>query len=73
MKNKSRSRGSLLFSAICWTITTALWTVTVGFKTSHQDVGLLILQIAVLLLSLLNAIINWYCYANYDKNNKQTI
>ena len=68
---KQLSRGATLFSAICWTITTVLWTITITVKVSGQYYsGLLLLQIAVLLLSLLNAVINWRRWAAYDKNQQ---
>lgn len=70
MKDNPRSRGTFLFAAICWTATTILWAVTVAFKVSGEFFsGLLLLQIAVLLLSLVNAIINWCRYASYNPDN----
>ena len=69
-EKKSRSRGSTLFSAICWTLTTVLWAVSITINVSGQYyTGLLLLQIAVLLLSLLNTIINWLRYANFNQKH----
>ena len=68
MNTKPRSRGTFLFSAICWTITTILWTVTITMRAwAHLYSWLLLLQVIVLLLSLLNTVLNWYRYANYNK------
>ena len=70
MKSKPRSRGTFLFAAICWTVTVILWAVTVTLRVSGEFFsGLLLLQIAVLLLSLVNAILNWRRYANYNPDN----
>lgn len=65
-ESKPRSRGTLLFSSICWTVVTVLWVVTVTLNF-NPDSKLTYLQIAVLLLSLLNAILNWRRFANYKK------
>ena len=67
-ESKPRSRGALLFSSICWTVVTVLWVVTVALNF-NPDSKLTYLQIAVLLLSLLNAILNWRRFANYKKTN----
>lgn len=70
MKSKPRSRGTILFAAICWTLTTILWGVTVSLRVSGGYLsGLLFLQIAVLLLSLINAILNWLRHARYREDN----
>ena len=68
-ESKPRSRSTLLFSSICWTIVTVLWvfTMTSQFDPSSK---LTYLQIAVVLLSLVNAILNWYRFARYKENNE---
>ena len=75
MKQKKHlSKGTALFAAICWTITTVLWAVNISVRISYEYYSwLLLLQVVVLLLSLFNSILNWHRYANYDKNNEQTI
>ena len=66
-ESKPRSRGTLLFSSICWTITTVVWVVTVSLHFDPND-KLTYLQIFVFLLSLINAIINWCRFVRYKEN-----
>ena len=68
--SKPRSRGTLLFAAICWTVCTLIWSLTILLHTLRgNDTSLLILQIFVLALSALNAVLNWLRWASYPKHH----
>ena len=71
MKNKPRSRSTFLFAAICWTVSTLMWAAHIVLRIiTLADPGwLTILQIAAMLLSLVNAILNWHRCANYNPDN----
>ena len=68
-ESKPRSRGTLLFSSICWTIVTVLWVITMAFQFDPNS-KLTYLQIAVALLSLINAVLNWCRFARYKETNE---
>ena len=65
-ESKPRSKGTLLFSAICWTVVSALWVITVTLSFD-PDSSLTYLQVAVFLLSLVNAVLNWLRYISTHK------
>ena len=66
---KPRSKGTLLFSSICWTVTTVLWVITLSLSFNSSS-SLTYLQIFVFLLSFLNAVLNWCRFARYKENNE---
>lgn len=67
-ESTSRSRGTLILSAVCWTIVTVLWIITASLLFDPHS-SLSYLQIAAFLLSLVNAILNWCRLARSNKNN----
>ena len=67
--HKPRSKGNLLFSSICWTVTSVLWMITLSLNFNPGS-SLTYIQILVFLLSFLNAVLNWCRFARYKENNE---
>lgn len=71
MKQNAR-KGRSLFSAVCWTVIAVLWTVTtvLNFQIYSTKNVLPYLNLAVVLASLIAAILHWRRWAAYHKNQQ---
>ena len=66
---KKLSKKGVLVAAICWSVTTALWSVITALRLSggYGDEGLSVLTALALIASAGACFANWYRYAAYEE------
>ena len=66
MKDKKpRSRGGLLFAAICWSVTAVIWAWLAFSPSTKEDTSQFTLHLIVMAVCVFSAVMNWIRYARF--------
>ena len=73
MKEFFNSRAGVKFTAILWTVCTAVWLMLCVLRIAAevQSEGLIVLTVITAVLGVINSVIQWTRYANFETETKE--
>jgi len=74
MKEFFNSRAGVKFTAILWTVCTAVWLMLCVLRIAAEvrSEGLIVLTAITTLLGVLNCVIQWTRYVNFEEENEES-